>query len=134
MSKSTVRARIGATDYLVDLEDDAGHAWSADEPVEAGGGGTAPTPYHMVLAGLGACTAITLRMYARRKQWPLETVDVELVLQPAGEAGGMTAITRRIQLGGALDEAQRERLLKVANGCPVHNLLVGPVEIDTALG
>lgn len=134
MSNSTVRARIGATDYLVDLEDGAGHAWSADEPSDKGGGDTAPTPYDLVLGGLGACTAITLRMFARRKQWPLETVEVELALEPPATAGGMATITRRIHLAGALDEAQRERLLKVANGCPVHNLLVGPVEIDTSLG
>src|SRR5690606_2308259 len=65
-----VRAASTGTDYIVELTDPAGHRWSADEPVALGGGNTAPDPMQLALSALGACTAITLKMYAARKQWP----------------------------------------------------------------
>ena len=76
---------------------------------------------------------ITLQMYAARKQWPLAGVDVELQFNPAGKPANGTDITRRVTLRGELDDTQRARLLQVANACPIHDVLVGDVRIDTSL-
>lgn len=135
---STARARLTARtagpDYRIDLDDGAGHIWQADEPTALGGGDTAPTPDHLLLSALGACTAITLRMYAARKQWPLESVEVELELDPDGKPAAGSDIARTIHLRGPLDAEQRERLLQIANACPIHRLLTGEVRVASTLG
>ena len=126
-------AQSSSTPYRVTLTDEQGHIWHADEPVADGGADTAPTPMQIVLSALGACTAITLHMYAGRKQWPLTHVDVDLQLNPDGKPADGNQITRAITLHGALDEEQRSRLLQIANACPVHKLLEGKVEIPSTL-
>ncbi|MDR5819822.1 OsmC family protein [Caballeronia sp. LZ043] len=129
MTRPVVTAEIGATDFHVRLADGS-HDWSADEPVSLGGGDTAPDPHSLLLGSLGACTSITLKMYAKRKEWPLEAVHVELSVESA--AAG-TRIDRRIALTGPLSDEQRERLLQIANACPIHKVLSGPIHIDSAL-
>ena len=133
MAAPTVRASTGATPYTVTLTDGAGHAWLADEPVDAGGVDTGPTPEHLLLSALGACTSITLQMYAARKQWPLAGVQVELQFNPDGKPAAGTDITRAITLQGLLSDEQRERLLQIANACPIHKVLTGEVRIATTL-
>ena len=132
-ARARLTARTAGPAYRVDLDDGAGHTWYADEPTALGGGDTAPTPDHLLLSALGACTAITLRMYAARKQWPLESVAVELALDPDGTPAAGTDITCTIHLGGPLDAGQRTRLLQIANACPIHRLLTGEVRVASTL-
>ena len=122
-----------------------GHRIIADEPVDKGGGDEGPTPMEIFLGGLGACTAMTLRMYANVKNWPVESVEVELEHAwvtreewpdwPEGEERTkIPRILRRIRIGGDLDEAQMERLHHIANRCPVHRTVTeNPVVVDEIL-
>ena len=119
------------------------HNLVADEPVAAGGEDEGPDPYSLLLAALGACTSMTLELYARRKGWPLEGVEVVLVHQKRHaedcedcetKEGKIDEIRRRIRLDGPLDADQRARLLEIAARCPVHRTLSGEIKIrDTLL-
>ena len=133
MSLRTVRARSADSPYLVQLSDGT-HEWAADEPAANGGADRAPTPHQLLLSSLGACTAITLRMYAARKSWALQEVQVELQFNPGGPPpGGGSEIRRQVTLRGELSREQRERLLQIANACPIHKVLSGEIRIATSL-
>ncbi len=129
----TVKAVLEDAQYVVIFTDDLGHTWQADEPTDVGGGNTAPTPDRLILSGLGACTAITLKMVAVRRQIPLTGIQVNLQLNPNGRPESGIDIVRHITLQGDITDEQKAVLLKAANACPMHKLLTGEVRINTAL-
>ncbi len=118
--------------YTVTIVDGV-HRWFADESELDGGANAGPTPVQLLLSSLGACTSITLSMYAKRKAWPLAGVEVNLEYNPNGKPSDGNQIVRHIVLHGDLNEEQRARLLQVANACPVHKILTGNIAIDTSL-
>ncbi|XXF77812.1 OsmC family protein [Myxococcaceae bacterium GXIMD 01537] len=118
------------------------HRLRVDEPVEMGGDDTGPTPYGLLSAALGTCTVMTVRMYARRRGWPLEHVSVllrhgKLHARDCAECetkeGRLDRIERELVLEGPLDEAQRQTLLAIADRCPVHRTLESEVDVRTRL-
>ena len=130
---------IGQENYVTALKM-ARHRVTADEPVSLGGQDTGPTPYELLLGSLGACTAITLRMYAGRKEWDLQGVDVELSHErihaedcdcETDRVGLLDKIDRHVTLRGDLDAAQRKRLMQIADKCPVHRTLAATAVVRT---
>jgi putative redox protein len=124
-----VTASIGREHYRTELVT-SGHLLIADEPDEAGGKNIGPGPGEFLMVSLASCTAITVRMYADRKLWPLEKIRVEVTSDKIDKT---TIFIRHVYLEGALNDDQRNRLLQIANTCPVHKVLTNPIEIKTEL-
>lgn len=106
------------------------HILISDEPREIGGDDLGPDPHELLDAALASCTALTLNLYARRKGMLLANVEVEV---SHSEADGVYRMRRDVRLTGALSDEQRNRMLEIANKCPVHRTLMGRFEIDTRL-
>jgi putative redox protein len=139
MGKSVRVTDVGVATYTR-LCDDGTHAVIADEPQAVGGADLGPDPYGLLLMSLGACTSMTLRMYADRKGWPLEHVSVQLGhgRVHATDCAGcedkpvmLDQIDRNIELVGPLDAGQRERLREIADQCPVHRTLQRGARVAT---
>ena len=134
---SHVRARAsGRSDATLVTRIEAGpHALVADEPVSAGGTGTGPAPFELVASALVACTAMTVRLYAQRKGFPVTTIDVSVeVLKADADAGRpRDAFVRKLTLGGDLTDEQKQRCVEIAKKCPVGRLLEGGADVPTTL-
>jgi putative redox protein len=124
-----VSISLGVTDFPTVIRA-RHHVIRADEPVEKGGSDSGPEAFELLLASLGACTAITVRMYARRKGWPLDGVDVDAGLDAEQ---GRRLVRMSLSFTGALSPEQRARLLQIANACPVHKALTTGVMVETQL-
>jgi len=107
----------------------ANHTIYADEPAELLGSDMGMSPSGLLLASLGSCTAITLRMYIDRKMWIVEEIAVHLELFKTAEG---TLITREINFRGEITEEQHQRLIQIANSCPIHKVLTGHIEVVTS--
>lgn len=140
-SEKQVVVRTGEEGYTTEIKA-GGHSLIADEPLAMGGSDLGPTPYGLLLASIGACTGITLRMYADRKKWPLTEVLVHLEHHKKHLEDCQTCedpqsrvdhIDKEIELRGDLNEEQKERLLQIADRCPVHRTLQSKIVINTRL-
>jgi len=136
-----VTARIGSSGFRTEIMS-SGLPLVAEEPLDAGGTNTGPTPYDYLNAALGACTAMTLRMYADRKKLPVTEVVVRLTHDKVhardcdaceSKNGWIDQILREVTVTGELDAAQKQRILEIADRCPVHRTLQSEVMIETRL-
>jgi putative redox protein len=123
-------ATIGQGDPYVTKLQARTHGILADEPIEVGGKDLGPRPGDFLRMALASCTAITLRMYANRKNMDVKQIHVKVSNGPFAQK---TTYTTEIELTGNLTEAQRERMLQIAKLCPVHKVLTNPIEVNTQL-
>jgi putative redox protein len=128
---------------LTEIVEARGHTIVVDEPTEGGGDDAGPTPYELLLGALGTCTAITVRMYATRKDWPLESVEVHLAHERVHAedcencdnphaAAFLDRISKRVIMHGSLSTEQQARLLDISERCPVQRTLQSSIAIQTA--
>ncbi len=140
MSQKVI-VRLKAEDVFTSEVASGKHLLIADEPESEGGKDLGPAPYDLLCASLGSCTAMTIRMYTDLKKWELESVEVALKHSKVviNDSDGNPTndkkdhILREITLLGNLDEKQKERIIKIANKCPVHKTLSPAIEIETVL-
>lgn len=119
-----------AEGYAHDVEIEGGHVLRIDEPTAAGGTDTGPSPTRLLAASLAGCTAVTIEMYAERKEWEVGQVEVDVDVEYRDGAPLSFAVTLR--LPSELSDEQRKRLLIVASKCPVHKLIAGETEVTIA--
>ena len=130
---SCTTVEIGKDKYRTEVRA-SGHTVVADEPVAVGGKDEGMNPNEFLLASLGTCTAMTLRMYADRKGWPVDNICVELTMDVVnGNEQQTTYIKRHIRIDGIIDDDQRQRMLQIADSCPLHRVMTNPIVITSNL-
>ncbi len=134
MSTATkIQAGIGHEHYTTKLSMRE-HVLVADEPKSHGGKDLGPTPTELILSGLAACTTSTLRMYADRKEWPVDRIDVVVSMHVVRTESGQTShFESIIEIAGVLTQHQRDRMIAIAGKCPIHKLLTNAIEITNHL-
>jgi putative redox protein len=139
--KKTVLARIGSTGFTTDIQSGS-HSITADEPISIGGDDFGPNPYDLLMASLGACTAMTMRMYADRKGWAIDEIIVHLSHKKQHvkdcqdcdtTSGYIDKIDKEIEIIADLDTEQKQRLIEIADKCPIHRTLHNEVKVYTKL-
>jgi len=131
MEKKTAKVALGSQNYKT-IVLVGGHEIIADEPLELGGSNEGPTATHLLLSSLGACTAATMRMYAERKDWNLGDIAIDMSIEQENRNGQMfSEISREISFGEELSPDQHERMLLIADKCPIHKTLTGELNIKT---
>jgi len=125
-----VTASIAKELYRIEIKSSSGNMVIADEPLDKGGQNKGLSPKELLAASLASCTCATLRMYADRKGWDLQKINVTIELT---EEVGRTSFNRKLQFAGTLDDEQRIRLMAIANACPVHKILTHTIVIETTL-
>lgn len=131
--KYRISATLGKDNYKTEITNDR-NSIVADEPEDLGGKDRGFAPFEFILSSLAACKAITMRMYAERKEWPLEEIHLNMDLEVQESSGQQTTyINANIELIGNLDDEQRARIIKIADKCPTHKLLQNPIVINSTL-
>lgn len=131
----TIEAHMHRANGALTTLSDGRHTWTADLEQKAGGKETAPDPHDLLDSALAACTALTLEVYLRRKGWAVTDVHVTIDhIETKAEDGKVHyQLRRNIRIEGEVSQEDRQRLLDIANRCPLHRLLTGQIEIDTVL-
>lgn len=124
-----IKAIIHQEPYVTKISSET-NSLIADEPIAHGGKATGMTPMELLASSLAACTCITLRMYANRKQWDLQSIETHINME---SRDAQTIFERKISFTGTLNTEQTERLLHIANHCPVHKLLTNTITINTSI-
>jgi putative redox protein len=132
MSKE-ISVRLGNINYAC-IVSDGRHEWMLDEPVDNGGSDIAHDPYSALLASIGSCSAITMKMYAQRKGWQVEDIEIKMSLATQTIAGKKHSVfTRSVYVKGNLDNDQLMRLKQIVTVCPVSKILEGEIKVETIL-
>ncbi|MGO3708226.1 MAG: OsmC family protein [Mesonia hippocampi] len=127
---NTVHASITREKYKTTIVTDNKHTLVADEPITAGGENLGMTPGQLLASSIISCTAITLRMYADRKEWPLEKIDISITYEKKEDK---TVFYKKLTFHGNLDDKQRERLLAIGKRCPIERIVTSEVEVVSSL-
>lgn len=125
-----IEARIGKDHYRTTLRNNRGHEGVADEPAEFNGTDTGFAPDEWLASALASCSIITMRMYADRKGWPLDSIEMEVQFERIDK---LSKFVKHIKFVGQLDETQQQRLLDIGEKCPVHKTLTNPIEISSVI-
>lgn len=127
-----ITSSIKKENYKIEIQSPSGNVIIADEPIDMGGKDLGFSPKELLASALAACASATVKMYADRKDWDLEEVKISIELDFIPKEN-RTIINRKLAFIGNLDETQKNRLLTIANACPVHKVLSNPIEINTLL-
>ncbi|MBF7093206.1 OsmC family protein [Flavobacterium sp. ALJ2] len=128
----TITASIDTRKYRTEIKSASDNILIADEPQEVGGKNLGFSPSELLASALASCTLITLRMYIDRKEWDVTNINISVDFEKNAEKT-ISILSRKIEIKGNIDEAQKERLLKIANSCPIHKTLTNTIQIQTTL-